>query len=402
MKASQTSLGHSPVELAPEDLCSGCAACRAVCPKGALSLVADAEGFSYPKIDAARCASCGKCRAACPVLNRGLPREPQAVFAAVANDRRVRDASSSGGIFTLLARKTLEKGGVVFGAAWDCASHSVKMVAAHDEQGLAALRGSKYVQAEIGNAYQEARRELAAGRDVLFSGTPCQIAALNRVVGEKKNERLLTVEVVCHAVPSPLAFKKYALWREHVAGHEISRISSRSKSCEGRRFGMSLSFQDTDIAYLASQKEDPFLRGFLSELFSRPSCHACSVRELRSGADLSIADYWGAEEKFPDLNAAKWVSLVLANTSKGVRAFDEVAPICCVHESDFADALRANPTICRSMAPHPKRERFFRLLSTSDDFDAVVMRVLPPRFKIRLRYWLGRLRGGFGLRKVKS
>ena len=390
------------IELAPKNLCSGCAACRAVCPKGAIDFVADAEGFSYPKIDAMRCVSCGKCRAACPVLNRDLPREPQAVFAAVANDVEIRDQSSSGGMFTLLARNILAKGGVVFGAAWDCVTHTVRMVAARSEQELAGLCGSKYVQAEVGNVYQEVLRELNAGCDVLFSGTPCQIAALNRVIGEKKNEHLLTVEVVCHAVPSPLAFKKYASWREQVVKHKISRISSRSKNCSGRRYAMSLSFHDTDIAYLASQKEDSFLRGFLSELFSRPSCHACSMRELRSGADLSIADYWGAEEKFPDMNAAKWVSLVLVNTPRGANAFDEVMPLCCVHKSDFADARRANPTIFRSMAPHPQRERFFQLLSKSDNFDALVMRVLPPRFKIRLRYYLGCLRGGFGLKKVKS
>ena len=223
------------IELAPKNLCSGCAACRAVCPKDAISMVADEEGFLYPTIDPTRCVSCGKCRKACPILVRGAVREPLFVYAAIANDDGLRLASSSGGVFSLLARNVLAKGGVVFGAAWDYETLSVKMVAARNEEKLSALRGSKYVQADVGDVYLQGVRELKAGRCVLFSGTPCQIVALNRVVPSDVKERLLTVEVICHAAPSPLAFRKYAEQRERAVGKKISRISAlwtKTRSCE--------------------------------------------------------------------------------------------------------------------------------------------------------------------------
>ena len=379
------------MELASKSLCSGCAACRAVCPKGAITMVADAEGFLFPRVDAVRCISCGKCRKVCPVLVRGDARTPESVFAVLANDDDLRRASSSGGVFSLLAREIFQKGGLVFGAAWDYEMLSVKMVAAQNEDELAALRGSKYVQADIGDVYIQVARALDDGRQILFSGTPCQIAALRRVVGCAR-ENLLTVEVVCHAAPSPLAFRKYAETRMRAAGgKKISRIFSRSKNCSWKRYAMSLSFHDSDIAYLRFLDEDPFLRGFLSELYNRPSCHACSVRELRSGADLTIADYWSVGETLPDMDDDKGTSLVLVNTERGRAAFDAIRPLCRVRESTFADARRVNPAIVRSPLPHTQRGAFFKAVGRTDDFDSLVARLLRPSFARRLRRLAGRV-----------
>ncbi len=377
------------IELAPKNRCSGCAACRAVCPKGAITMTPDAEGFFYPRIDAARCVSCGTCQKACPVLVRGNTRTPKAVFAAVAHDDNLRRASSSGGIFSLLARETFQKGGVVFGAAWDYETLAVKMVAARNEEELSALRGSKYVQADVGDVYEQVAHNLNEGHQVLFSGTPCQVAALRRVVGV--HESLLTVEVVCHATPSPLAFRKYAEKRMYEAGKKISRIFSRSKNCSWKRYAMSLSFHDSDIAYLQFLDEDPFLRGFLSELYNRPSCHDCSVRELRSGADLTIADYWNVDETMPDMDDDKGTSLVLVNTERGRAAFDAIRPHCRARESTFDDARRVNPAIVRSPVPHARRGTFFKEIAKTDDFDHLVVRLLRPSFARRLRRLAGRI-----------
>ena len=378
------------IELSVKNSCSGCAACRAVCPKSAISMVADSEGFLYPRIDESRCVSCGKCRMACPSINRLPPRDPRVVYAAVATDDATRMASSSGGMFSLLARQVIARGGVVFGAAWDYADYSVKIVAAHNEEELGELRGSKYVQADVGDAYFQAREALKKGIPVLYSGTPCQIAALKRFLGGE-TEGLLTVELICHGVPSPLAFRKYAAARERAANSMISRIFSRSKNCSWRRYAISLSFHDNEIAYLKTVSEDPFLRGFLSELYNRPSCHQCAVRELRSGADLTIADYWGVERRFPQLDDDKGTSVVLVNTERGAAAFSAIKGYCRVAESDYDDIRRTNTAVCRSPLPHPRRARFFAKVGRTDDFDALVTRLLRPTLYQRIRSLCGRI-----------
>ncbi len=383
------------IELASKALCSGCAACRAVCPKSAISMVADSEGFLYPQIDETRCVSCGKCRTACPSLNRLPPREPRAVYAAIAKDAKLRMASSSGGMFSLLARQVIAKGGIVFGAAWDYTDYSVKIIAVHNEEELGELRGSKYVQANVGDVYFQVLDALKKGIPVLYSGTPCQIGALNRYLG-KNYDNLLTVDLICHGVPSPMAFRKYAAARERAANSMITRIFSRSKDCSWKRYAISLSFHDNEIAYLKSLDEDPFLRGFLSELYNRPACHQCAVRELRSGADLTIADYWGIEHRFPEMDDDKGTSVVLVNTEKGEAAFAAIRDLCRVAASDFADIRRNNPSIMsRTFPPHRHRAKFFAEIGKTDDFDALVIRLLRPTLYQRIR----RL-GGYVLRKL--
>lgn len=385
------------IELADKGLCSGCAACRAVCPKSAIVMRPDSEGFLYPVIDTKACISCGKCRSVCPVLNRPQPREPQAVYAAIAKDTDLRLESSSGGVFSLLARQTLAKGGLVFGAAWDYDNYAVRIISVRDESGLAALRGSKYVQADVGNAYVQVREALQKGINVLYSGTPCQIAALNRVLG-KPYANLLTVEVICHATPSPLAFRKYAAQRERAAGAKITRIFSRSKNCSWKRYAMSLSFHDKDIAYLKSLTEDVFLRGFLRELYNRPSCHHCMVRELRSGADLTLGDYWNVHQKFPAMDDDRGTSVILVNTDKGSQMVETIRGMCQMTASDYEDVRRTNPAVYRSSPPHPRRRFFFARVQQSGDFDSLVLRLLRPTLVARARHLCGRVLHKLGLR----
>lgn len=385
------------IVLAPKNICSGCAACRAVCPRSAITLLADSEGFLYPKIDVTRCIECGKCQKVCPVLNRPQPRNPLAVYAAMANDTKLRLASSSGGLFSLLAWQILAKGGVVFGAAWDYSNYTVKICAAHNEEELAELRGSKYVQADVGDAYLQVREALSRGIPVLYSGTPCQIAALNSVLG-KVYDNLLTVEVICHAAPSPLAFQKYAAQRIRESGSHISRIFSRSKNCSWKRFAMSLSFYDKDIAYLKSLTEDVFLRGFLRELYNRPSCHHCMVRELRSGADLTLGDYWNVHQKFPAMDDDRGTSVILVNTDKGSQMVETIRGMCQMTASDYGDVRRTNPAVYRSSPPHPRRRFFFARVQQSGDFDSLVLRLLRPRLVARARHLCGRVLHKLGLR----
>jgi len=391
------------IELAQKSLCSGCAACAAVCSRNAITMQPDAEGFLSPQIDCAKCVECGLCQKVCPVLVRNTPRIPLSVYAACALDDGVRLQSSSGGVFTLLARQVIENGGIVFGAAIRKSDLMVAHQSAETEEELAALRGSKYVQSDVGDTYRQAKQQLDVGRQVLYSGTPCQIAALRRVLG-RDYPNCLCVEVICHAAPSPLAWQRYLAERKAKArrrtgapecGINPRRISFRRKDFGWKRYSLSMRFMD-DTEHLADRFSDPFLRGFSAELFNRSSCHQCAVRELRSGADLTIADYWNVHEKFPGMDDDKGTSVILVNTEKGMSAWTGIRASCRFEASDYGDIKRTNPAVFRSAPPHRNRHRFFELVRRESSFDAVVDKLLRRPLWRRICSWCKRqIRGVF-------
>lgn len=372
------------MKLAPHNQCSGCAACYAVCPRKAISMVSGEEGFAYPRVAEEICVHCGLCERACPSLRRGDARKPLLVYAAKAKDRILRMESSSGGIFSLLSRQIIADGGIVYGAAVRDSDLSVCHCSAENEEELSWLRGSKYVQSDVGDAYDNVKSHLDAGRRVLFSGTPCQIAALRNFL-LKDYSNLICVEVICHAVPSPLAWRKFLEKRAAASAKERDgsrpevlidrRISFRRKNCGWKRYSLSLRLTN-DKEYLLDLYTDTFLRGFLSELYNRPSCHVCSVRELRSGADLTLGDYWNVHQHFPEMDDDIGTSVVLVNSDKGAALLGRIAPSCEMIASDYADVCRTNPAVYRSADPHPKRALFFRHIRNGMDFDLLVVKLL--------------------------
>ena len=372
------------MNLAAHNLCSGCAACYAVCPRKAISMQPDEEGFLYPHIDEPLCVHCGLCERVCPSLHQDPSREPQTVYAAKANDDALRLESSSGGVFSLLARQIISDGGIVYGAAIRETDLSVYHCSAENEEELSWLRGSKYVQSDVGDTYCSVRSQLDAGRNVLFSGTPCQVAALRNCLA-RDYENLICAEVICHAAPSPMAWKKYLQKRAAESEQGLGsarpeavinrRISFRRKNCGWKRFSLSLRFAN-DKEYLLDLRADTFLRGFLSELYNRPSCHNCSVRELRSGADITLGDYWNVHQRLPQMDDDAGTSVVLVNSDKGAMLMSKIAHRCDMVESDYDDICRTNPAIYRSSPPNHKRTNFFQLIGMGVDFDVAVDKLL--------------------------
>lgn len=263
--------------------CCGCSACIQICPKQCISMNEDNEGFLYPEIEKDICINCGLCEKVCPELYPGIMRKPLKVFAIKNKDEEIRKKSSSGGIFTVLAETVIREGGVVFGAKFN---ENWEVV--HDytvtKDGLAAFRGSKYVQSRMGDCFSKAKSFLDQGKKVLFSGTPCQIAGLKRFLRKEYNN-LLTVDFICHGVPSPKVWRMYldeTVVRQCEKKAFIEEVSFRDKRLGWKKYSVSLLFSTTigngaKNSVLVSEPftENLFMRGFLYDVYLRPSCYQC-------------------------------------------------------------------------------------------------------------------------------
>ena len=367
-------------------------------------MVADDEGFLYPEIDSSKCVNCGRCTTTCSVFRPNDSRQPIAVYAARAIDDELRLVSSSGGVFSLLARQILSQGGRVYGAAFDRTDWSVVHRSVGDEGGLEELRGSKYLQSRTTGIYRQVERDLETGCQVLFSGTPCQIAALRHYLG-RDWDNLVLVDVVCHGVPSPRVWKNYLEFRSAASaggrgsapaeGRNIRRIASRRKDCGWKRYSLSLRFAN-DKEYRSVFSEDPFMRAFLAELCNRPSCHDCQFRELRSGADLTIGDFWGVDKCHPEMDDDRGTSLVLVNTDKGALFFKGIRNALDCEVATFDEAVAGNSALLASPRPHRNRKRFLKHCH-SHGFDHYVAQMLKPALLMRMRSFAGRCLRRFGL-----
>lgn len=374
------------MKLAVKEDCCGCAACANACPKNCVSMVPDKEGFSYPQIDAAQCVGCGLCEKACPVLHpeKGGGENPTA-WAVRARDTDLRLKSSSGGAFSLLAEDVLARGGAVFGAAMapDCmgACH----VMAEDAKGLAALRTSKYLQSEIGDCFRQVLEELGKGRAVLFSGTPCQIDGLKGFLG-RDDPNLLCVEVICHGVPSPALWRKYAAYMGKKSGAPIVKANFRHKKYGWSPLVLRLENSKRKVLYSTAEK-NPYYRLFLLNFSLRSSCYHCHSKGLDRPADLTLGDFWGIENVCSELYDGTGTSLVLAHTSKGSKALADILDRTEAKQVDCAAALEGNSAMLRSVTRPPERDAFFEDMSVMS-FPELRKKYIKPTEKMSLKMCL--------------
>lgn len=410
--------------------CCGCHACATICAKHCITMQADEEGFLYPVVDRAACTDCGLCEKVCPVINQSEPRKPLKVYAAKNKDEEIRHQSSSGGIFTLLAEKVINEGGVVFGARFDKDWNVI-----HDWtdtiEGIAAFRGSKYVQSTIGDTYRVAREFLKQERKVLFSGTPCQIAGLKKYL-HKDYDNLLTVDVVCHGVPSPLVWRRYLdETREQLRAQRgvgkntvsssmdelpvITGISFRDKTNGWKKFGFRLRYAASEAAgnsvpasaireekeFLQEFHDNLFMKGFLANLYLRPSCHACAARLGKSGSDVSIADFWGVQNYYPNFDDDKGIGLILINSKKGKEVYNiiDAQNVTATYEQGLA----GNPCLEHSVKVPKLRSTFFLDDNSSlmERLPTIIQQMQPNVFWKTLRPLLGKVKR-FVLRSISK
>ena len=351
--------------------CCGCAGCAQVCPAHCIVLEPDEEGFLYPRVDVDACINCGRCEAVCPVIARRSTSDSREndpsqthAFGGYHADADVRQDSSSGGAFTMLAEWALSQGGVVYGCALD--EH---MVARHqrvaDAADLSKLRRSKYVQSDTRGIYASVRKDLRDGRRVLFVGTPCQVAGLRTFLG-KDYPTLLTCDFICHGVPSPRVFADYLRSVEKRHGSTIQTYRFRTKDKGWSSSALQLGTE----AILASGVRvrnypafrDSFMCGFLCDLYLRPICHDCPFKELpRHDADVTIADFWGVRKDYPELDDKRGTSLLLAHSDKALGFLQQVDSGFTLVECSVPKATRANVMLTTSTPYNAKREDFFRV-----------------------------------------
>lgn len=303
--------------------CSGCCACVNVCPKLCISMELDQEGFYYPVVDEQKCVKCGLCEKTCK-LTKSLKSENNPVaYACYNSDEKIRIKSSSGGMFTIFAEIILDSGGIVFGAAFD-SDLSVHHICVDNKEDLHKLRGSKYVQSFIGESYKQAKEFLKSGRPVLFSGTPCQIAGLHQYLGDKY-DNLYTVDIICHGVASLKVWKAYLEYLEKIHKNKVDVAkypSFRSKKQGYLDYGMEVYFEN-GVMYNETISSDKFMGLYLTNRILRPSCYRCDFKGVKRNSDITLADFWGVDKLMPKMFDNKGTSLVLVNTLKGNKLFEE-------------------------------------------------------------------------------
>jgi coenzyme F420-reducing hydrogenase beta subunit len=316
----------------------------------------DKEGFAYPVVDTKQCSDCGLCDKVCPVINQQPERQPIATYVALNSDQAVREDSSSGGIFTLLAEETINNGGVVFGAAFND-KWQVAHTYANEINDIKKFRGSKYVQSDIGGSYSVTEKFLKEGKEVLFSGTPCQIAGLKRFL-RKEYKNLKTVDFVCHGVPSPMVWEKYL--DEVFRANDIATINDiqfRNKAEGWKKFSLQIKYVNHDGKEMILREtldDNIFMKCFLSNLCLRPSCYQCPARSGKSDSDITLGDLWGAQEICPEIDDDKGLSLVLQRKECEFPPCDKI-------EISYSEALKYNPSIERDVHKPQRRRKFFRL-----------------------------------------
>ena len=383
----------SHIKIYDEALCCGCSACHDACVVGAIKMNENERGFRFPQVAEEICVDCGRCISSCPVKNseklkHGIIDNDAVAF--VAHDEDLIKGSSSGGAFSKIAEvfaKNHSDAYLIVGATVE--NKRVVHICIDDICQIEQLRKSKYVQSNADGAYRAAKRALTSGRAVLFSGTPCMVAALRSYLG-KDYEKLLTVDIICHGVPSQRTFDTYLEDLASKLGVEISDFSFRAKRGWDHE---SVNPRTVDIV-LANGKtlnldisECEYLYGFHAGLYFRESCYECRFASSPRPSDITLGDFWGIEKEIPSLNSKRGVSLVRANTELGKKYTDLLSEHGDTYQMSYDFACSENDQLRAPSRAHRNRDRFFKMMRNGTAFIAAVQRCKrPPRFHEKVLY----------------
>lgn len=367
--------------------CCGCYACFNICPVNAITMIKDEKGFFYPKIDKEKCINCGLCLKVCPTENVKAEKQkeiiPYAVYSKVLEERLI---SSSGGVFSLLAKYILNEGGIVYGAVFN-EEYNVCHQGIEDLKELDSLRRSKYMQSEINDLYNQIKKNLKKNRLVLFTGTPCQVEGLYRFL-DKDYENLYTQDTVCHGVPSSKVWQKYLKELEEEGKINLEQdldINFRNKDDGWRKYNFKIINKESKSEYLEKASDNVYMKAFLNDLILRDSCYDCKFKKKYRESDITLSDYWGAQKLEQEFNDDKGLSLITLNSDKGKKLFYKIQNQLIYKETDLDAAIKFNPSWIKSSQKNKNIDKFFKQLDKKSLKKLVkkYRRKLP--FKIRIK-----------------
>lgn len=340
----------------PKSDCIGCGVCVNKCNNNAIKLEKDETGFVYPLIDDSCCSKCHVCTNYCPVaVKHSKSQHEPDVYAAWSLDDYVRLNSSSGGIFTELAKSVIKQGGVVVGATLN-SNFSVEHIFIENEFEIELLRRSKYTQSDTKDVYAKIQALLKNEKLVLFSGTPCQCAAVKAYLNHDYNN-LILCDLICKGVNSDVAYQRYLVWLKDKYKSNISEIIMRDKNNGWLQWSIRVLFSNGE-EYIAHHKEDPFIRGFLANLYLRPSCTNCNFKGVKRQVDITLGDFWGIMHD-NDSDMLKGISVVFVHTTRGHDLFNEISNAIYFKKSSANDCVKKNPMLVESSYYNPKVLLFY-------------------------------------------
>ncbi len=338
--------------------CMGCKMCGDLCPKQAITFKINEEGFWYPEVDEEKCIKCGLCVKRCPEQNMpGNHCFMPEVYAAWVKDDDIRAKSTSGGMYYVFAKNIIDNGGYIvgsqYGEDWKSANHEIY----NSYEGLEKLIGSKYFQSDTEGIYNKVKEKLDNGETVLFSGCPCQSAALQSFLN-KDYDNLITFDFICRGINSPKVFHKYVSDLEKKYGSKVKKVRLRDKSKGWESLGNTIEFENGEKFY-ADKNDDYYVKGFSSEnLYMRPSCVECKFKGLPRISDISAGDFWGIEGQAEN-EVFKGISVLMINSKKGKKFFDKIIPYIVYEMKDIKDAVSKNPCILYCVPKGRNRRMFF-------------------------------------------
>ncbi len=366
------------VKIEEKDLCCGCTACYSICPKNAIKMVRDNEGFLYPEVDKEKCVNCGMCKKVCPILNKAKLNEfkPKAYLFQNSNEE-IRKDSTSGGIFTAIGEFVIKNNGIVYGASFDD-NFVVNHIGVESTDELSKFRKSKYVQSNQNNCFKEIKQYLDNGKLVCYSGTPCQVGGL-RAYLRKDYENLILVDIMCHSVPSPLVFEKYKRYiLKKMNANKILNINFRDKNKYGYKYSMMTVETDNGI-YSQGIDTDPYLRAFFSDTSIRPSCYNCHFKTMKRVSDLTIWDCFNINEIDKSFDDDKGTTRILVQSEKGEKLLENLDNVR-LKELDINIATKKVKEMTNSVNYNNKRKKFFENINDDNVFE----KYYPTNFKTKI------------------
>ena len=363
--------------------CCGCGTCADICPAKCITMETDSEGFLYPSLDSGKCISCGKCVKTCPVINV-KPNVPfdQHAYIVQHKDELVRKESTSGGAFTAIAEYVLNLDGVVYGAAYVDDDFNIEHIKVESATELWRFRNSKYVQSVTWKVFPEVEKDLMGGRYVCFSGTPCQIEGLLQYL-QIDYDNLITIDVVCHAVGSPLIFHKYLEMQKEKFQNDIGYIYFRGKHYGYQHGTMNFFNKDGKVIYARGVESDPYLRAFFTNMIFRPSCYGCKFKGRYRKSDFTIWDCFKTRYIDKSFDDEKGTTNILVHTSKGMKLFEKLQNIR-ISEKLPEEIIELRSSMFLSHKPNVDRAFFFDDAARLNGKD-LFKRYYPDRLDVHLK-----------------